>query len=127
MKKVRILCYIVMSLLVSSCAQQNYLQKSVWINTVEAKAIAEPAILITSLEFLSETDVEMYYAVVDNDGIAVKSFKYAEGKYTITKSNKGEDVLNIDVTNIKGEKLQYRGISKKNKAIILESNDAKYI
>lgn len=124
MKKVKVLCYIATVFLLTACAQQNYLQKTVWLNAVETRASATPASIITSLEFLSDTDVDIYHAVVDDNGIAVKAFKYATGKYKISGNPKVQADINIKATNINNESLNYHGIFRKNKAIILMDDNS---
>ena len=123
MKTIKILCCIVVTVLVSACAQQNYLPKSVWINVVETKAQAEPTALITSLEFRSDKDIDIYHLVVNKEEVIIAPFKYAKGEYVVKGNPRKEAIMEVAVQNIEGDSLRYTGIYRKNKAIILESED----
>ena len=123
MKTFKLICCAVIAVLLSACVQQSYLPKSVWINVVETQASAEQAALITSLEFKTDKDVDIYHSVANEEGIAVTPFKYAKGTY-ITKGNpKKEAIIEIAVKSIEGDSLKYKGVYRKNKAIILESEE----
>ena len=123
MKTIKILCCIATAVLVSACEQQNYLQKSVCINAIQTQASTEQAALITSLEFQSDTDVDIYHAVVNDEGVTVKPFKYAEGNYKVMGNPKKQAIIEVSVKNIEGDSLKYKGIYRKNAAIVLESED----
>ena len=123
MKTIKLIFCAVIVMFLSACAQQSYLPKSVWINVVETQASTEQAALITSLEFKTDRDVDIYHSVANKEEVVVTPFKYAKGVYMVKGNPKKEAIIEIAVKNIEGDSLKYKGVYRRNKAIVLESED----
>lgn len=122
MKSIKLILIIVIVSLLCACSHSNHLQKTVWINVSQVEE-NKPTALITTLEFVSDTNVNMYNVVVDDKQTLVKPFVYAKGMYKLVDSGTKNIELNINAKAINGDSLNYRGLYRKNNVIILEDEN----
>lgn len=120
MKKIFI--FSMLALILSSCASYK-LEKTVWSAVSTAEKNGEKGSVITSLLFKSSEDVDIYSSVVVDTNIIVKPYKYAEGKFVVSGNPKKEATIEINGTNIQNKAIKYKGIYRKNDAMILVSQD----
>ncbi|MBR5853935.1 MAG: hypothetical protein IKY74_07010 [Alistipes sp.] len=123
MKNSKIILVFALALFLSSCSHHNYLQKTVWVNVSETKTTETPATMITSLEFITDSDVDIYKAVMVDSDVLVKTFKYAEGKYQVNGNPKREAGINITATTLNSDSLIMNGVFRKDEAIIFGQGD----
>jgi hypothetical protein len=96
--------------LLSSCTTRNYLNKTVWINITPVAQDSGIVNLVTSLYFWDKNTVTFYTAVEKDKARYVAPFLSSVGKYTCKgKLKKGIDVA-IDVKNIIGDTVNYKGV-----------------
>jgi hypothetical protein len=111
--------------LLSSCATGNYnLNKTIWYNQSLAENEGVKGTVVTSLYFVSESNVDIYSSVMVDTNLVVTPFKIAKGTYSTSGNPKKEAKISIAVETLHKETVKYNGEFHKDKAMILVSQDS---
>jgi hypothetical protein len=109
--------------LLSSCASYK-LDKTIWYNQSPAEKDGVRGTVVTSLYFISDSNVDVYSSVVVDTNIVVTPFKIAKGTYSISGNPTKEAKISITTENLDKETIKYNGEFHKDKAMILVSQDS---
>lgn len=124
MKKKTIIVVIGILCLVTSCATNYNLDKTIWYNTDLVEKDGVTAMVTTSLYFMSPDTIDIYSSVMIDSVLVVTPFKIAKGTYTISGNPRKEGRISITTKKIDTGNLEYNGVFHKNKAMILVTQDS---
>lgn len=122
MKSIKLILFVAIVLLSYACSPTKHLQKTVWISASQVEE-NKPVALISTLEFVTDSKVDIYHAATDGENTLVKPYIYARGSYELIDNGSNNIEIRVEARAINGEILNYRGLYRKNKAIILENED----
>ena len=122
MKFIKLTLFVMAALFSYACSHTNHLQKTVWISVSQVEENKSTA-LISTLEFVTDSNVDIYNAVTDDTKTLVKPYVYAKGSYELIDRGSKEMEISIKAESIDGKPLNYRGLYRKNKAIVLENEN----
>jgi hypothetical protein len=108
-------------LIMSSCATNYSLSKSVWYNTSPVEKDGIQGTIVTSLYFVAADTVNIYSSVIVGSNLEVTPFKIAEGTYSVSGNPQKEAQLSITAVDINQNEINYQGAYYKNTAMILVS------
>jgi hypothetical protein len=108
--------------LTSSCATNNYLKKTVWINVTPVEKDGVTGNILTSVYFWDKSTVSFYTAVEKDSAIIVEPYLSALGKYSCEGKIKKGVKFTVDMQTIDNENLSYKGILTLDGMVLVSPN-----
>ena len=115
-------CFIIsiVTLLSCSCATTK-LSNTVWQTISPVSNGTEQGLLVSSMYFQPNGNVNFYNAIVADSSLVVAPYKFAEGTYIVDGNLKKEAQISINASTIKSDSLTCSGLInvKKNSMLLI--------
>lgn len=112
-------------LLLSSCSTPK-LTNTVWCTINGATNGEQKGLIIESLYFMENGELNIIRSIATNNGLEVSPYKHAGGTYEIIGTLKKDASISILASTLKGENLNLNGLInvKKNTLLLYNSSDS---